>query len=202
MLSAITALTMLVLSLAPQSVAQDAEAPIRMGETQLAQATEFTLLMPSEYLPEKADPIAIEESSEAPDEEQKSPNIWGVNMSDEEIETLISACDEYDIDIKVALRVIEEESQFTRDARSMVDSRDWGYFQIRDSNHKWLQEATGYDPKEPIGNIICGVYMLNYCRELYGPSLRSTLTAYRWGSDNGRYGYADTIMADMDKYDI
>lgn len=131
-----------------------------------------------------------------------SPNIWGVNMTDEEITTLIDACAQYDdVPVGMALSVIQQESQFTRDIIS-ADGHDYGYFQIRDVNHGWLQEATGYDPKTPIGNIICGVYMLHYCHDLYGPDSRTALTAYRWGSDNGKYGYADTVLAAMEDFEI
>lgn len=131
-----------------------------------------------------------------------SPNIWGVNMTDEEITTLIEACAQYDdVPVSMALAVIQQESQFTRDIIS-PDGHDYGFFQIRDGNHSWLQEATGYDPKTPIGNIICGVYMLHYCHELYGPSSRTALTAYRWGSDNGKYGYADAVLETMKNFEL
>jgi len=130
-----------------------------------------------------------------------SPNIWGVSMTDEEIYTLLYACSQYDdVTVSMALSVIQQESQFTRDIISS-DGHDYGFFQIRDSNHEWLREVTGCDPKTPLGNIVCGVYMLHYCHLLYGPSSRSALTAYRWGSDNGNYAYADLILFNMEHFE-
>lgn len=130
-----------------------------------------------------------------------SPNIWGVPMTDEEIYTLLYACSQYDdVTVSMALSVMQQESQFTRNIISS-DGHDYGFFQIRDSNHEWLREVTGCDPKTPLGNIVCGVYMLHYCHLLYGPSSRSALTAYRWGSDNGNYAYADLILSSMEHFE-
>ena len=98
----------------------------------------------------------------------------------------------------LALGVMEVESGFQADAVG-VDGRDYGLFQLRDSNHEWLMEATGADPKTPAGNITCGVYMLSYLLDRY-ETTDAALTAYRWGRDTGDRGYSIAALEAAERW--
>lgn len=111
---------------------------------------------------------------------------------------LCSACERYSVSYTLALAVIETESGFDVDAIG-VDGRDIGLFQIRESNHEWLFDETGMDPKNPAGNIECGVWLLGYLLDEYG-NAESALTAYRWGHDNGTRKYANTVFVLANKW--
>lgn len=126
---------------------------VSMMDQDLAHSYIFLKEEKIHQVPLSADLLSLERTPEA------SPNIWGVNMTDEEIYTLLEACSQYeDVPVSMALAVIREESRFNRDIIS-ADGHDYGFFQIRDSNHQWLQDTIGCDPKTPLGNIKCGVYM-------------------------------------------
>lgn len=111
---------------------------------------------------------------------------------------LRSACERYGVPYHLALAVIETESGFDIEAVG-IDGRDIGLFQIRKSNHSWLQEETGSDPMTPAGNIECGVWLLGYLLEENG-SAESALTAYRWGHDNGTRKYANAVIELSEKW--
>lgn len=129
-----------------------------------------------------------------------SPNVWGIEtMSDEEIQLLIDLCEDNEEFLSMALAVMWKESRFGAKWVS-PDGRDWGFFQLRDSNHGWLQEATGADPTTREGNIICGVHFLKVCLDYGGGSIKKALTIYRWGHDNGRYNYANDVMEKMNDF--
>lgn len=111
---------------------------------------------------------------------------------------LRSACERYSVPYTLALAVIETESGFDVDAVG-VDGRDIGLFQIRESNHEWLSNETGMDPKNPAGNIECGVWLLGYLLDEYD-NTESALTAYRWGHDNGTRKYANAVLVLANKW--
>lgn len=111
---------------------------------------------------------------------------------------LRSACERYSVPYALALAVIETESGFNVDAVG-VDGQDIGLFQIRESNHEWLSDETGADPKNPAGNIECGVWLLGYLLEEYD-NTESALTAYRWGHDNGTRKYANAVIELSEKW--
>lgn len=113
-------------------------------------------------------------------------------------EILHTACAEYGVDYALALAVMETESGFDPDAVG-PDGHDIGLYQIRSSNHAWLQGETGADPLTPDGNIKCGVWLIWY---LLGrcDSTEAALTAYRYGHDNGTSGYANAVMEAAEKW--
>ena len=115
-----------------------------------------------------------------------------VPLSRELQETLHNACSEYRVPVALALALIELESGFQAGAVG-PDGHDIGLYQLRTSNHAWLQAETGADPLTPDGNIKCGVWLIGYLLERYD-STEAALTAYRYGHDNGTRGYANAVL--------
>lgn len=126
------------------------------------------------------------------EKEPEASIIQAIPLSAELQEVLISACDTYDVGLPIALAVIEGESGFDPDAVG-IDGKDFGLFQIRQSNHAWLEGETGEDPMTYEGNIECGVWLLSYLDGRY-ETTSEALTAYRWGHDNGDRTYANAVL--------
>lgn len=119
-------------------------------------------------------------------------------LPDELYRAVLAACEAYDVPTALALGVMDVESGFRAEAMG-IDGRDYGLYQIRDSNHAWLTEATGADPLTPAGNIECGVYMLSYLLARY-ETADGALTAYRWGRDTGDREYASAVLEAAEKW--
>lgn len=99
-------------------------------------------------------------------------------------DVLQTACERWNVPYALALAVIEKESGFQTDAVG-VDGRDYGLFQIRESNHAWLREETGADPMTVYGNVECGVWFLAYLHGYCKGSWEAALTTWRWGPGHG-----------------
>jgi len=68
-------------------------------------------------------------------------------------------CDYYNVPYEVVLGVIDVESDFRLDIKSITN--DYGLMQINGGNFDWLSETLGVtDLLDPKQNILCGVYIL------------------------------------------
>lgn len=142
--------------------------------------------------------ISLHETEESDVQTDTSGNNpWGITtMTDEELDLMAYLCGGNTEDkFYLALAITWQESRWgTRWISD--DGHDYGFFQLRDCIHAFLQNQTGTDPKTRIGNIVCGVLQMNRCLSVT-TSTRSALTLYRYGQDNGKYGYADSVLAKM-----
>ena len=102
-----------------------------------------------------------------------------VPMSDDLQEFVYDLCYAYDINWKLVIALIEQESEF--EANAVSSTEDYGLMQINKSNHEWLSQTlcvTDFlDAKQ---NIRAGVFVLRKLFEKYD-STSKVLMAYNMG---------------------
>ena len=149
----------------------------------------------AEVIAETPAPVHILEETQEPENDYS----W-IPLADDLAKQLVESCEEYEVPLELALAVIEQESGFNTDAVG-PDGKDFGLFQIRESNHAWLQEETGADPMTPKGNIICGVWFLHYLYDYCEYSWEYALTCWRWGPGNGQTCvYSEKVVKSVVKW--
>ena len=117
-----------------------------------------------------------------------------IPLSQDLAETLLDSCESLDVPLELALSLMEHESGFRPDAIG-PDGEDYGLFQIRESNHDWLESETGADPMAPEGNIICGVWFMAYLYDYCDGDWLAALTCWRYGPGNGETSeYAEEVL--------
>ena len=133
--------------------------------------------------------------SVSPAEPSAEPEDYSyIPLSRDLAEALVDACEALDVPLELTLSVIEHESGFQSDAIG-PDGEDYGLFQIRESNHDWLESETGADPMTPEGNIICGVWFMAYLYDYCDGDWPAALTCWRYGPGNGETcEYAETVI--------
>lgn len=101
-----------------------------------------------------------------------------VPLSYELQDVMQSACTCYGVPYSLALAVCQTESSFDQGARN---GECIGYMQIHSINFERLSEATyGANPRQPNGNITCGVYLLGELLDKYDDTTKA-LMAYNCG---------------------
>lgn len=101
-------------------------------------------------------------------------------------DTLHTACERYGVEYAVALGLVEVESGFDPEAVN-PDSGCYGLCQL---SPRYF--PSGLSPAE---NLEAGVAYLGAHLERYGGDIEAALTAYNAGSDTGRRGYANAVLA-------
>lgn len=102
-----------------------------------------------------------------------------VPMSDDLQEFVYDLCYAYDLNWKLVIALIEQESEFETNVIS--DTGDYGLMQINKSNHEWLSETLGVtDFLDAKQNIRAGVFVLRKLFEKYD-STSKVLMAYNMG---------------------
>lgn len=147
--------------------------------------------------------ISVPSPSPTPTEAQEEPEDYSyIPLSQDLAETLVDGCESLGVPLELALSVIEHESGFQSDAIG-PDGEDYGLFQIRRSNHDWLESETGADPMTPEGNITCGVWFLSYLYDYCGEDWPEALTCWRYGPGNGdTCEYAEEVLAGAAQWGI
>lgn len=110
---------------------------------------------------------------------------WDTHLTNEELATLLEACDAGHIAPEIALGLIQVESSFDADAIN-PKSGCYGYLQLHPS----------YFPTDlsPADNIRTGIEYLAEQLERYDVDLEAALTAYNAGHDTGDRTYAAKVM--------
>ena len=143
-----------------------------------------------------ADVIASPVPSPTPTEEPVETEDYYsyIPLSQDLAEAMLDSCEAQDVPLELALSVMEHESGFRPDAIG-PDGEDYGLFQIRRSNHDWLESETGADPMTPEGNIICGVWFMAYLYDYCDGDWAAALTCWRYGPGNGETSdYAEEVL--------
>jgi len=92
--------------------------------------------------------------------------------------------EKYSVDPALVAAVIEQESKFSRTARSQVGAQ--GLMQLMPSTGRWMGARNLYDPEQ---NIDAGVKYIKYLQGRFGGNLNKTIAAYNAGEGNvKRYG--------------
>lgn len=90
----------------------------------------------------------------------------------------------YDVDPALVAAVIEQESKFSRTARSQVGAQ--GLMQLMPRTGRWLGAHNLYDPEQ---NVDAGVKYIKYLQERFHGNVKQTVAAYNAGEGNVmRYG--------------
>lgn len=100
-------------------------------------------------------------------------------------DTLHIACDDFNVDYRLVLGLIEHESSFNTQAVN----KNSGCYGLMQLNPK-------YFPKDldAHGNIIYGVEYLSQCINRYDGNISAGLRAYNRGYDDGKRGYSNTVL--------
>lgn len=149
-----------------------------------------------------ADVIAAPAPSPTPTEEPVETEDYYsyIPLSQDLAEAMLDSCEAQDVPLELALSVMEHESGFRPDAIG-PDGEDYGLFQIRRSNHDWLESETGADPMTPEGNIICGVWFMAYLYDYCDGDWAAALTCWRYGPGNGETcEYAESVLDGAEKW--
>lgn len=146
------------------------------------------------------------------------PIVWGdivenafvpldVPMDEELQQYTYSLCHAYDVDFRLVMALINQESSFQTDIISKTN--DFGLMQINQINHKWLSEKLGItDFSDPYQNIHCGVYILSDLLQKYEEPSKA-LMAYNMGEtgaarlwEKGIYEttYSKNILEKMNEF--
>lgn len=103
-------------------------------------------------------------------------------------EEILKYADEYNIDPHLIFSIINIESKFDKDAKSVKDAR--GLMQIREITGKWasdnieLLELAPEDYYDPDNNIKVGCWYLSRLQVQYGGNLTNMIAAYNAGIGN------------------
>ena len=103
----------------------------------------------------------------------------------EHYDTVMQACDDFDVDPALAYAIMRTESKFDEYAVSSADAK--GLMQVADITLEWIHmrtdefdEVTAEDLFDPVINIRCGVYTLALLDELF-ESEQAVIAAYNAG---------------------
>jgi hypothetical protein len=100
-------------------------------------------------------------------------------MPEEHQEFLYALCEKYNVDFTFTMALIRLESNF--DPEAVSGTGDYGYMQINEVNHEWLEETLGItDWLDPYQNMEAGVYVLWKLFKKYGDA-DLVLMAYNMG---------------------
>lgn len=107
-----------------------------------------------------------------------------------------TACEEYGCPYSLALAVAEVESHFDMDAVGTVG--EVGIMQLNPGpeNTYWvnLEAETNQDPTTPVGNIVCGVYLLGAHLVNYGDTEKAVM-AYNMGNAGAERAWENGVTS-------
>lgn len=129
--------------------------------------------------------VMAEQETPAEPEEPQSRYNPAIPLPEELQEALFTACEEFGIDIALALGLIQEESDFDVDSVSEKDC--YGLCQL---NPRYF--PSGLTPAE---NIHYGIEYLAYQLDRYDGDVKAALEGYRAGHDTGKRSYANIVLA-------
>lgn len=134
-------------------------------------------------------------SREYPESEQ---TYYNVPLSHDLQDKLRSACDESNVDMKLALAVIQKETNFQN--LTGDKGRSIGYMQIQPRWHKARMNNLGVSNlKDPESNFRVGCNILSELTNKY--TLEQALTAYNSGKP-GKSSYASTVIRHMGSIEV
>lgn len=114
----------------------------------------------------------------------------------EHYDTVMQACDDFDMQPSLVYGIMRAESGFDEDAHSIADAR--GLMQVTQTGLDWAQirsdefdDVTVEDLYDPHVNIRCGVYILSLLFEEF-ESEQAVLAAYNAGIGNVEEWLTDT----------
>lgn len=107
-----------------------------------------------------------------------------VNMNTEHQEFLYGLCVGYDLDFDIMMKIIETESGYN--PKAVSSSGDYGYMQLNEMNHEWIEEELGItDFTNPYENIRGGVWMIKNLKDKY-EDWNKVLMCYNMGETNAK----------------
>lgn len=124
---------------------------------------------------------------------EQEMHAWDVPLTDEELATLLEACEAGHICPSIGLGLIQVESSFRADALN-ERSGCYGYCQL---NPRYFPSGLS-----PVENIRAGIEYLAYQLERYDGDLEAALTAYNAGYDTGDRTYAYMVLTAAEEWQI
>ncbi|MFZ5444082.1 MAG: lytic transglycosylase domain-containing protein [Myxococcota bacterium] len=115
---------------------------------------------------------------------QRAPG-WGIELREHVAEAIAEEAATAGLDPLLVLALIEVESEFQRDATSVMGAR--GLMQLRPATLQWVAQREGLKlsraelEADPALNVRLGVRYLKYLRELFRGRLDLALMAYNAG---------------------
>lgn len=120
-------------------------------------------------------------------------HVWDVPLTDEDLATLLEACEAGGIPVEVGLGLIQIESGFDPAAVN-PKSKCYGYCQI---NPRYFSADL-----DAAGNIRTGMAYLAEQLERYDGDMEAALTAYNAGYDTGDRTYADMVLEAAEAFKV
>lgn len=167
-------------------------AAVTMGASNNAQPEEHQQMARKLEIP-SATVLSMLETVEIAQPEQETlacvftekTHAWDVPLTDEELSTLLEACETGHISPAIGLGLIQVESSFRADALN-PNSGCYGYCQL---NPQYFPSGLS-----PVDNIRTGIEYLAYQLERYDGDLEAALTAYNAGHDTGSRTYSNMVL--------
>jgi hypothetical protein len=136
------------------------------------------------YITETDESVPALEVVEADETENEGFILYDVPLDAELQKYTYDICTENNVDYKMVLAMMGQESSYQEDAISKT--KDYGILQINQINHKWLEDKLGIenflDAKQ---NILAGVYMLADLTDKYA-DINKVLMAYNCGESGAQ----------------
>jgi hypothetical protein len=160
-----------------------ADAEIAETGTEQPEGTETVVQkeLEADVQPEQDNMTDIQLSGEMPEwaGTETGITLLDCGMPEEHQEFLYELCEKYNVDFTFTMALIRLESDF--DPEAVSGTGDYGYMQINEVNHEWLEETLGItDWLDPYQNMEAGVYVLWNLFEKYGDA-DLVLMAYNMG---------------------
>lgn len=195
----LTAILLVLVTLSSMLITQPYEAAaVEAGTTQTADAH-------SSATPDNLSLTVTSEEEAAtevpPDDAKAFEYNSNIPLESDIQEYLYDLCEQRNLDYKMCLAIIKEESNFK--AKALGGGSNYGLFQINKCNHKMLSSTlnTANKPFDPETNINWGTYLLSYLYEKYADTyndddlLKAVLSAYNRGEGGfKKYGFAKSYI--------
>lgn len=146
---------------------------------------------PPDLVEPLASSVAIEPEEPQEAEESESQYNPEIPLSEDLQETLFSTCEEFGVDLSLALGLIQKESGF--DVSIVSPKGCYGLCQL---NPRYF--PSGLSPTE---NIRYGVEYLVFQLDRYG-DVKAALEAYHAGHDTGKRDYANEVLRYAEEWRI
>ncbi len=159
-------------------------APKETGNAVLITENPETITEKQLYITETDETVPALEAIEADETENEGFVLYNVPLDAELQKYTYDICTENNVDYKMVLAMMGQESSYKEDAISKT--KDYGILQINQINHKWLEDKLGIenflDAKQ---NILAGVYMLADLTDKYA-DIDKVLMAYNCGESGAQ----------------
>lgn len=168
-------------------------APKETGNAVLITKNPETITEKQLYVTETDEAVPALEAIEADETENDGFILYDVPLDAELQKYTYDICTENNVDYKMVLAMMGQESSYQEDAISKT--KDYGILQINQINHKWLEDKLGIenflDAKQ---NILAGVYMLADLTEKYA-DIDKVLMAYNCGESGAQKLWEEGIYS-------